>query len=198
MVHVPASIRDKNPGAMWGHNPVAAKWGAIGTEELHDGLGQGNNAAIFPTYVAGICAQIDLWRSRRYRNRRFEDAIAEWSGGNNVGSYVHFVLTRVPEMTRDTRINDAFLNSPTGIKFLKAQAWHEAGEPYPAPDADWLEAQRVVFSSTPVHKKVTSAAATGIAAGAAAHAAALPGWAVALIAVAAAAAVLFIWGRAQK
>jgi hypothetical protein len=33
-----------------------------------------------------------------------------------------------------------------GIAFLKAQAWHEAGKPYPAPAADWVEAQRIVFS----------------------------------------------------
>jgi|DEB3_MinimDraft_2_1074329.scaffolds.fasta_scaffold08437_3 hypothetical protein len=150
MAKVPASIRYKNPGAMWGRNAIARKWGATDTVPLNDGTGQGNNIAVFPTYVKGICAQIDLWRSARYRNKPFSAAIKVWSGGNHVESYIAFVLRRVPGMKRDTIINDDFLRSPSGIAFLKAQAWHEAGQPYPAPDADWLEAQRIVFGGAVV------------------------------------------------
>lgn len=147
MAKEPASIRYKNPGAMWG-SPLAIKWGAQKVAvKLNDGTGQGNNIAVFPTYVQGICAQLDLWRtSKNYRNKRFADAIAIWSGGNHVESYIAFVLKRVPGMTRNTIMNDAFWNSPMGIAFLKAQAWHEAGKRYPAPDADWIEAQRRVFA----------------------------------------------------
>ena len=204
MAHIPASIRYKNPGAMWGHNPVAEKWGALDTVVLHDGLGQGNNIAVFPTYVQGICAQIDLWRSPRYHNKRFADAIEVWSGGNDVGVYIAFVLKRVPGMTANTLMTDAFLDSPTGISFLKAQAWHEAGEQYPAPDADWLEAQRRVFhpasvaatvTKAPVTKKTATAVATGTASAAAAHQAGLPPWAVGLIGIGVAVVVLFIWSR---
>jgi hypothetical protein len=142
----PASIRYKNPGAMWG-SALAIKWGAAPKAvTLNDGKGQGNNIAVFPTYVQGICAQLDLWRSsKNYRNKRFADAIAIWSGHNNVESYISFVLARVPGMTRDTVMDDAFWRSVRGIQFLKAQAWHEAGKQYPAPDADWIEAQRRVF-----------------------------------------------------
>lgn len=143
----PASIRYKNPGAMWG-SALAIKWGAQPKAvTLNDGKGQGNNIAVFPTYVQGICAQLDLWRtSKNYRNRNFEDAIRIWSGGNSVESYISFVCKRVPGMTRDTVLNDAFWEGPMGIPFLKAQAWHEAGKPYPAPDADWIEARRRVFA----------------------------------------------------
>jgi hypothetical protein len=142
----PASIRYRNPGAMWG-SALAIKWGAQKKAVvLNDGRGQGNNIAVFPTFVQGICAQLDLWRSsKNYKNKRFADAIAIWSGHNNVESYIRFVLARVPGMTRDTIMNDAFWQSPSGIAFLKAQAWHEAGKQYPAPDADWIEAQRRVF-----------------------------------------------------
>jgi hypothetical protein len=49
-------------------------------------------------------------------------------------------------MTRDTVLNDAFWEGPMGIPFLKAQAWHDAGKPYPAPDGDWVEARRRVFA----------------------------------------------------
>lgn len=145
MAKEPASIRYKNPGAMWGGNAISRKWGEQGNVSLNDGTGQGNKIAVFPDYVHGICAQIDLWRTPRYKNKKFKDAIRVWSGGNSVEQYIAFVLARVPGMTRDTIISDAFLNSSMGIAFLKAQAWHEAGKKYPAPDQDWIIAQQRVF-----------------------------------------------------
>lgn len=147
----PASIRHKNPGAMWG-GAHAKKWGAInggkGTA-LADGTGQGNTIATFPTYVAGIAAQIALWRTARYRNKKFKVAIVPWSGGNNVSSYIKLVAEYVPGFSGDTVIDDAFLTGPNGIAFLKAQARHEAGKEYPAPDADWVAALALVFGNAP-------------------------------------------------
>ena len=159
MAKEPASIRYKNPGAMWG-SALAIKWGAAPKAvTLNDGKGQGNNIAVFPTYVQGICAQLDLWRtSKNYRNKKFKDAIAVWSGGNNVESYVKFVLDRVPGMKRNTVMNDKFWRSQMGIAFLKAQAWHEAGKRYPAPEADWIEAQRRVFDGAAKPSKPKPAA----------------------------------------
>lgn len=153
----PASIRYRNPGAMWG-SALAIKWGAEKKAvTLNDGKGQGNNIAVFPTYVQGICAQLDLWRtSARYKDKTFAEAIKVWSGGNNVESYIAFVLKRVPGMTRNTVMNDAFWRSPMGIQFLKAQAWHEAGKEYPVPDADWIEAQRRVMGGVPVIAATTT------------------------------------------
>lgn len=162
----PASIRYKNPGAMWG-SALAKKWGSTKTVKLNDGTGQGNNIAVFDTWVQGICAQLDLWRtSKNYKNKRFADAIKIWSGGNNVESYIRFVLARVPGINRDTIMNDAFWKSPMGIAFLKAQAAHEAGKRYPAPDVDWIAAQKRVFSGVPTAntmKKATVSVATGTA-----------------------------------
>jgi hypothetical protein len=154
---------------MW-PGPVSKKWGATKGESLNDGTGQGNKIAYFPTFVAGICAQIDLWRGPRYRNKTFASAIAVWSGGNHVESYIKFVLDRVPGMKRDTVISDSFLNSPMGIGFLKAQAWHEAGQKYPAPDADFVEAQKIVFGGKKpaTVKKAGGAVAGGVTAGTAA------------------------------
>lgn len=142
----PASIRYKNPGAMWG-NALARKWGSTQTVTLNDGLGQGNNIAVFKTWVDGICAQLDLWRSSaNYRNKRFADAIAIWSGHNNVPSYIAYVKSHVPGITENTIMGDTFWRGPMGLAFLKAQAGHEAGKTYPAPDADWIEAQKRVFA----------------------------------------------------
>ncbi len=164
MAREPASIRYKNPGAMWG-GAHAAKWGAINGGKgvaLADGTGQGNTIAQFPTYVDGIAAQIALWRTPRYRNKPFKVAIIPWSGGNNVPSYIAFVAKRVPGFTGNDIIDDAFLNSERGIAFLKAQAWHEAGKKYPAPDADFVEAQKLVFGgvSKPAKKPATPSVQT--------------------------------------
>lgn len=192
------SIRTKNPGAMWG-NALAKKWGSTETIVLHDGLGQGNNIAVFPTYVQGICAQLDLWRtSPHYKNKRFEDAINVWDGHNNTPSYIAYVLARVPGMTRDTIMDDAFWRGPMAIAFLKAQAGHEAGTTYPAPDADWLEAQRRVFGGDnagtmaaptpkvvkPIHKKTAVVVASAGSAGAAAQAAGASHGVVAMVVIA--------------
>src|SRR3981189_3618292 len=155
----PASIRYKNPGAMWG-NALAIKWGAAKKAvTLNDGKGQGNNIAVFPTFPQGICAQMDLWRtSKNYRNKRFCDAIAIWSGHNSVEQYIAFVTKRVPGMTRDTVMNDTFWRSDMAIGFLKAQAGHEAGKVYPAPPEDWIAAQKRVLSGVPTANTVKKAA----------------------------------------
>jgi hypothetical protein len=133
--------------------------------------GQGNKIAVFDTWVQGICAQLDLWRtSANYKNKRFADAIAIWSGHNNVPSYIAYVKARVPGITENTIMNDAFWNSPMGIQFLKAQAGHEAGKAIPAPDADWIEAQRRVFGGVapakPAVVKETAKAGAAAAGGA--------------------------------
>lgn len=143
----PASIRYKNPGAMWG-SALAQKWGASPKAVvLNDGKGQGNNIAVFPTYVQGICAQMDLWMTGKYyKDQTLENAIAVWSGHNEVESYIRFVLARVPGLTRKTVMNSVFWHGSMAIPFLKAQAWHEAGKAYPAPEEDWIEARNRVLT----------------------------------------------------
>jgi hypothetical protein len=174
----PASIRYMNPGAMW-PGKIATKWGSKRWIYLNDGTGQGghgkgNKIAIFDNWVDGICAQLDLWRtSPNYKNKKFKDAIATWAGGNNVPSYISYVLARIPGMTRDTVMNDAFWRGPMGIAFLKAQSGHEAGKPIPAPDADWIEAQRRVFAqiakNAAADKKAGGVVAGGTVAATVAH-----------------------------
>lgn len=203
MAKLPASIRSKNPGAMW-PGPISKKWGSTRFEALNDGTGQGNKIAYFDTYLQGICAQLDLWRSSaNYRNKRLYDALYVWSGKNNVQAYLNYVIQRIPQMTADTVMNDAFWASPLGVKFLKVQAGHEAGRTYPAPEADWAEAQRIVVSGkvpmTPATKKVvaTTAATNTVTLPTGAATAAdgsLPWWAVVIvIALGVAIPVLAAW-----
>lgn len=170
----PASIRYKNPGAMW-PGAIATKWGSKRWIYLNDGTGQGgdghgNKIAIFDNWVDGICAQIDMWRTKpAYKNQKFKDAIAVWSGHNNVEDYIAYVLKRVPGMTRDTIMNEDFWKGPMGLAFLKAQSGHEAGKPIPASDAEWIEAQRRVFKNAAIPKKTGAVVAGGTVAATVAH-----------------------------
>lgn len=194
---IPAAIRTKNPGAMWGrvghkpdtffatsagphgvetNAPIPLKWGSTKTIYLSDGLGQNNNIAIFDTWVQGICAQFDLWRtSPKYKNKRFADAIHIWDGGNNTPSYIAYVKERVSGMTENTIMDDAFWRGPMAIPFLKAQAHHEAGVAIPAPDSDYVEAQRRVFAGE-TRKRITNATAVIVTTGGTVAVATHQGW----------------------
>jgi hypothetical protein len=103
-------------------------------------------------------------------------------------------MKRVPGLTPDTVIDDAFLNSGQGLAMMKAQAWHEAGKPYPMTDAEWREAQALVFKpKASTTKKASGSVVAGGAAAGAAHQAGLGvGWVVA-IGVAVAVAAFLIW-----
>lgn len=148
---VPAAIQFMNPGAMW-PGAIATKWGSTKWQYLSDGTGQGgggkgNKIAIFDSWVDGIAAQMDLWRtSKNYRGKRLKDAITIWSGGNNVPDYINYLVARVPGLTSNTVMDDIFWRGPMAIPFLKAQAQHEAGKAIPATQADYIEAQRRVMA----------------------------------------------------
>lgn len=191
---VPAAIQFKNPGAMW-PGAIPTKWGSNKWLYLNDGTGQGggghgNKIAVFDTWVAGICAQLDLWRSSpNYRGKRFADAIHTWSGGNNVPSYIAYLKARVPGLTENTIMDDTFWRSSSALAFLKAQAAHEAGRAIPAPAQDWVTAQGMVMAGktpiTPAKKTVATTTAVNTAtvstATAAAHSGINPLWVVLLI-----------------
>lgn len=140
-----ASIRSNNPGAMWGKgNPIATKWGATSTEALVDGLGQGNNIAHFPTMVQGAAAQFDLWK-QHYCSMTLQAAIKKWSGGNWSQPYADF-LTKHTGLAMSTEVTPALLASPKGLALMKYQAQWEAGVVYPMNDAEWTQAQGLVFA----------------------------------------------------
>jgi hypothetical protein len=136
----PASIRYKNPGAMWG-GKHARKWGAVDDIVLKDG--QANHIAVFPDLVHGAAAQFALWKAG-YCDMTLIAAIKKWSGHNSSAAYMAFLGKQVG-VTPQTRITPALLASPKGLALMKAQAQWEAGKPYPMSDAQWAEAQSMVF-----------------------------------------------------
>ena len=59
-------------------------------------------------------------------------------------------------------MDDDFWRGPMAASFLRAQAWHEAGEPCPASDAEFAEAlRRVLAGAKPAPKAKTHVAAAG-------------------------------------
>jgi len=157
----PVSIRTNNPGAMWG-GTHAKKWGATADLVLNDG--QRNHIAVFPTVVQGGAAQFDLWRIS-YTGMTLATAIKRWSGSNSSPAYAAF-LKRNAGVDQDQVITSDFLAGPRGLALMKAQAQWEAGKPYPMTDAQWAEAQAMVFKGaklpptpkprvTPARPKVT-------------------------------------------
>lgn len=136
----PASIRYKNPGAMW-PGARATKWGSTTYVTLNDA--QRNKIAVFPTFVDGAAAQFDLWATN-YTGMTLKAAIDKWSGHNSPASYVAY-LEKATGISINTAMTRALLASDAGWKLLKAQSRWEAGKPIPMTDAEWQQAQKMVF-----------------------------------------------------
>ena len=135
---VRAAVRANNPGAMW-YAPWQAKYGVLGRQKLNDGLGQGNNIALFPTKEAGAAAQFDLL-NRRYSHMTLAAAVRRWSGGNHWQQYA-VRLARTVGVSLDTPMSDVLASREKATLFAKTAAAHEAGlGSYPMSDAQWEDA----------------------------------------------------------
>lgn len=141
-----ASIRTSNPGAMH-YGEIAKKWGATGKEQLRDGTGQNNNAAIFPDALSGFAAQFDLLKSK-YAGKSLRGAVQMWSGGNNVNEYLEHIR-RETGFNERTFLSKEFLASENGVRLVKAMAKHEAGRAYPVSDDVIRTAQVMVMTGKP-------------------------------------------------
>lgn len=134
----PASIRYNNPGAQY-PGKSARKHGTIGTKTI----GGGHLIAVFDDAIDGGAALFDLL-DRVYTGMTVKAAIAKWSGGNHVGTYLAVMQRR--GIDPDTMISKEKLRDPEwALMFAKAMAWHEAGQDYPLTDDDWRMAHRQAF-----------------------------------------------------
>jgi hypothetical protein len=143
---IPASIRTKNPSAMW-PGSISKRFGSTEYETLHDS--QNNKIAIFPTVEQGAAAQFALWASKGYLGLTLRNAIYKWSGHNSATAYAKSLADHIPGLSLDTVITIPFLRSDSGWKFMKLQAQWEAGRVYPMTDAQWQAAQKLAFGDTP-------------------------------------------------
>ncbi|NBW08660.1 MAG: hypothetical protein EBR82_11605 [Caulobacteraceae bacterium] len=134
----PASIRHNNAGAMWYVGGWQKKFGAEFGQNLNDGLGQGNQIASFPTPVHGAAALMYQLDRPIYRNSSVRQAIAKWSGGNNVSSYLS--VLKSAGFSPNQKVADIMSSPDQAIAFAKAMARHEAGTDYPMNDDQWQQA----------------------------------------------------------
>lgn len=130
----PASIRFRNPGAMY-PGPSAKRFGSTGTEII----GGGHKIAVFDDPVKGAAAQFDLL-SRAYAGMTLKDAIHKWSGGNSSDAYAQHI-SRATGIPLDGLLTRELLSDPNkAIPLAKTAADWEAGGQYPMTGEQWSRA----------------------------------------------------------
>lgn len=139
---VPASIRNKNPGAQY-PGKTARRFGALRTNTI----GGGHLIAEFPDHVSGGAALFALL-AQGYAGLTLRAAITKWSGGNHVSAYLETIKRRTG-LPPDHTLSHEFLRDPDqAIPLAQAMAAHEAGQDYPMTDAEWLRAHTLAFGAT--------------------------------------------------
>ena len=140
---VPASIRNKNAGAMY-PGPSSEKFGAVGFEVLRSADGE-HKIATFPTHEQGAAAMFDLLASQTYVGKTIEEAVTKWCDGLRAEAYVDALEARgIDETAKLTR--QMVIDADFAIPLAKAMAFWEAGKKYPLSDKGWRKAHDMAFS----------------------------------------------------
>jgi hypothetical protein len=150
MAIIPASIRNKNPGAAY-PGPSSRKFGSSSFETLRskDGV---HKIATFPSHIQGAAAMFHLLDTGRnplgvlrYRNQTVQAAITTWCGKFYIGTYIK-VLEDKAGVKRTDMITSELLRDPAkAIPLAQAMAWQEAGRDYPLTEAEWSQAHACAF-----------------------------------------------------
>lgn len=145
-MRVPASIRNRNPGAQE-PGPSSRKFGSTSHETLrwtYKGKTQVNKCATFPSHQHGAAAMFDLLH-RRYAGLTIEKAVTRWCGSYYAGAYAK-ALEANGGVTKGDVLTKALVEDPDfAIPLAKAMAVVEAGKTYPMDDDEWLEAHQMAF-----------------------------------------------------
>ena len=145
---VPASIRNRNPGAQE-PGPSSKKFGASTHEVLrwtYKGKPAVNKIATFPTSQHGAAAMLDLL-NRKYTGKTIEKAISTWCGGYYASAYGKALEANGGVKASDPLTKDLLKNPEFAIALCKAMARVEAGKEYPMTDAEWQEAHAMAFGA---------------------------------------------------
>lgn len=142
---VPASIRNKNPGAQY-PGAVSKRFGSTTYETLKskDGV---HKIATFPTDAQGAAAMFYLLASPAYADgkRTVREAITKWCGGYYVSTYLT-VLEKKAGVTADTVLTRGMVCNPDiAIPLAQAMALQEAGQAYPMGDDEWAQAHTLAL-----------------------------------------------------
>ena len=143
---VPASIRNKNPGAME-PGPSSRKFGSTSFETLrwtYKGKPAVNKCATFPTAQHGAAAMFDLLH-RRYAGKTVSGAIETWCGGYYAPTYAKALEANGGVKASDILTKEMISNPQFAIPLCKAMSRVEAGQNFPLSDAEWEEAHAMAF-----------------------------------------------------
>jgi hypothetical protein len=143
----PASVRNQNPGAIW-PGPRAAKFGAIGYEQLHDKAR--NKIAVFPDMVTGTAAQFSLL-AEQFVGKTLREAIDVWSGHTGGRKQVNAYTAAVAEAidgSPDTVITKEMLKGPKGRAFVRAMAKIESGREIDLAEEELSKAQQIALGDS--------------------------------------------------
>ncbi len=147
MTVTPASIRNRNPGAME-PGPSSKKFGSNSFETLKwtgpDGTPKTNRIATFSTDEHGAAAMFDLM-DRSYTGKPLKDAVAKWCGGYWAADYAARVEAASGLKATDILTKETLRDPAIAIPIVKAMAKVEAGREYPMADAGWQSGHRMAF-----------------------------------------------------
>lgn len=130
----PASVRFNNPGAQY-PGEIARKFGSTQTETI----GGGHKIAVFPDAVSGAAAQFALLDSK-YTGKTMRQAIAMWSGGNSVDTYLQVIERETGIKPGQVLTKEMIANPEIAIPIARAMAVQEAGKEYPLSPEQWSKA----------------------------------------------------------
>lgn len=142
---IPASIRNRNPGAQY-PSAVSRRFGSTSHQVLKSKDGE-HLIATFPTDVQGAAAMFYLLASPAYADgkRTIREAIAKWCGGFYVSTYLTVLETKAG-VSRDTVLTRGLVCNPdVAIPLAQAMAWQEAGTDYPMTDDEWAQAHAMAL-----------------------------------------------------
>ena len=143
---IPASIRNKNPGAQY-PGKSAKKFGGKTYETLksRDGV---HKIATFPSDIQGAAAMFDLLATS-YCGMPVEKAITKWCGAFYVSTYIKVLEEKGGIKRTDTLTKDLLRDPAKAIPLCQAMAWQEAGRDYPMTEEQWRQAHACAFE-TPI------------------------------------------------
>lgn len=149
MTVTPASVRNRNPGAME-PGPSSRKFGSRSHEVLKWRKKPGdkirtNKIATFPSSEHGAAAQFDLL-DRKYTNISLQKAVSTWCGGYWPQEYAATVEKACGIPATGLLTKEMLRDPAKAIPLAKGMALVETGFEYPMDDASWAAAHGMAFS----------------------------------------------------
>lgn len=143
MALIPASIRNRNPGAQY-PGTSSRKFGSVAYETLtsKDGV---HKIATFPTHVHGVAALFDLLE-RSYTGMTIQAAITKWCGAYYVNTYIKVLEDKAGVKASDTLTKELLRDETKAIALGTAMAFQEAGREYPLDEAGWQQGHAMAFA----------------------------------------------------